>query len=137
MLANASVDTALHDTYYVVSHFHYVLSMGAVFGIFAGTYLWLPKITGRAIDEYLGRLHFITMFIGANIIFFPQHFLGLAGIIENLDFIFKLDWTSSLICIFFCPLVPSKTEKSIKNIYFGPQLLPIFLENIKSSSLLN
>lgn len=60
-------------------HFHYVLSMGAVFGIFAGTYLWLPKITGRAIDEYLGRLHFVTMFIGANFIFLPQHFLGLSG----------------------------------------------------------
>jgi heme/copper-type cytochrome/quinol oxidase subunit 1 len=53
--------------------------MGAVFGIFAGTYLWIPKITGRAVDEYLGRLHFVTMFIGANLIFFPQHFLGLSG----------------------------------------------------------
>ncbi len=57
--------------------------MGAVFGIFAGTYLWLPKVTGRAVDEYMGRLHFITMFIGANLIFFPQHFLGLAGITLN------------------------------------------------------
>jgi cytochrome c oxidase subunit I len=83
ILANASVDTALHDTYYVVAHFHYVLSMGAVFGIFAGTYLWLPKITGRAIDEYMGRLHFVTMFIGANLIFFPQHILGPIGPNKN------------------------------------------------------
>ena len=79
ILANASVDAALHDTYYVVAHFHYVLSMGAIFGIFAATYLWLPKVTGRPVNEYWGRLHFVTMFIGANLIFLPQHFLGLAG----------------------------------------------------------
>jgi cytochrome c oxidase subunit 1 len=79
MLANAGVDRALHDTYYVVAHFHYVLSLGAVFGIFAGWYYWFPKMFGYMYSEPLGKLHFWLMFIGANIAFFPMHFLGLAG----------------------------------------------------------
>jgi cytochrome c oxidase subunit 1 len=78
-LANAGLDIAFHDTYYVVGHFHYVLSMGAVFGVFAGFYYWIGKITGLQYNEFLGRLHFALFFIGVNVTFFPMHFLGLAG----------------------------------------------------------
>ena len=79
VLANAGVDRYLHDTYYVVAHFHYVLSLGAVFIIFAGVYYWFPKMTGYVIPEWIGKLHFWLAFIGANVLFFPMHFLGLAG----------------------------------------------------------
>jgi cytochrome c oxidase subunit I len=79
VLANAGVDRSLTDTYYVVAHFHYVLSLAAVFTIFGGWYYWFPKMTGYMYSETLGKLHFWLMFIGANIAFFPMHLLGLAG----------------------------------------------------------
>ena len=79
ILANAGITTYMHNTYYVVAHFHYVLSLGAVFAIFAGFYYWFGKMTGRAYNETLGKLHFWVFFIGVNILFFPQHFLGQQG----------------------------------------------------------
>ena len=79
VLANAGVDVALHDTYYVVGHFHYTMSMGAMFSIFAGFYYWIGKMSGRQYPETLGKLHFWITFIGVNLTFFPMHFSGLAG----------------------------------------------------------
>ena len=79
VLANAGIDASLHDTYYVVAHFHYVLSLGAVFAIFAGWYYWFEKIWGVKYNSILARLQFLFFFVGANVIFFPQHFLGLQG----------------------------------------------------------
>ncbi|MBI4030691.1 MAG: cytochrome c oxidase subunit I [Proteobacteria bacterium] len=79
VLANAGMDVAMHDTYYVVAHFHYTLSIGAVFGIYAGWYYWIGKMSGRQYPEWAGQIHFWLSFIGINLIFFPQHFLGMAG----------------------------------------------------------
>ncbi len=79
VLANAGLDIAFHDTYYVVAHFHYVLSMGAVFGIFGGFYYWLEKVMCIKYNVLLGQIHFWTFFVSVNITFFPMHFLGLAG----------------------------------------------------------
>ncbi len=79
VLANAGIDTYMHNSYYVVAHFHYVLSLGAVFSLFAGFYYWLPKMSGKMYNEALGQIHFWTFFVGVNVLFFPMHFLGLQG----------------------------------------------------------
>ena len=79
ILANAGVDLLFHDTYYVIAHFHYVLSMGAVFAVFAAFYYWIEKILGLTYNKFLANIHFFLFFIGVNLTFFPMHFLGLAG----------------------------------------------------------
>jgi cytochrome c oxidase subunit I len=91
--AAVPVDFALHDTYWVVAHLHYVLFGGSVFGVFAGVYYWFPKMTGRMLGEGLGKIHFLMMFIGFNLTFFPMHQLGLAGMPRRIaDYANNVGW---------------------------------------------
>ena len=79
VMASAGVDQPLHDTYYIVAHFHCTMALGSVFAIFGGFYYWIGKMSGRQYPEWAGKLHFWITFVGVNMVFFPQHFLGLAG----------------------------------------------------------
>ena len=85
VLANASADRQLHETYYVVAHFHYTMSLGAVFGVFAGFYYWFPKMSGYMYNETLSKIHFAVLFIGVNLTFFPQHFLVVDRLVHRRD----------------------------------------------------
>ena len=100
VLANAGVDYSFQDTYYVVAHFHYVLSLGAVFAIFSGFYYWFEKMWGVKYNEVLGKIHFVVTLIGVNIIFFPMHFLGLQGLprryVDYPDAFAAWNWVASL-----------------------------------------
>jgi cytochrome c oxidase subunit 1 len=131
VLANAGVDVAFHDTYYVVGHFHYVLSMGAVFSVFAGFYYWIRKITGANYNEKLGQINFWLMFIGVNMTFFPMHFLGLAGMPRRIPdypdvYLFwnvissygsLISVFSVIIFVFICITLKTGMVKSNKNLF--------------------
>jgi cytochrome c oxidase subunit 1 len=146
MLANASIDVALHDTYYVVAHFHYVLSMGAVFGLFAAFYYWIGKITGRSYNELLGQIHFWSLFIGVNLTFFPQHFLGLAGMPRRIpdypdafagwnlvsSFGSIVSIVATLVFIYVVYDVLSKQEFNLSSNYWR---VPAFFESSRGTSL--
>jgi cytochrome c oxidase subunit 1 len=123
VLSNAGIDRALHETYYVVAHFHYTMSLGAVFGVFAGFYYWFPKMSGYMYNEAIAKVHFWLVFIGVNLVFFPQHFLGLAGMprryIDYPDAFAQWNYISSVgsvitgfsLLVFFVVLIEAFSKK--------------------------
>src|SRR5580700_4711041 len=119
-LAQPSLDTVLHATYFVVAHFHFVMAVASIFGVFAGTYFWFPKMTGRMMNETLGKLHFWLTFIGVYAIFMPMHYLGLAGNIRRY---------SAFVDDFMIPLIPVHKAITIAALLTGAAQL-IFLYNL-------
>ncbi len=133
VMAIAGVDLQIHDTYYIVGHFHYVLSLGSVFAIFAGFYYWFTKMSGCVIPEWAGKLHFWTTFLGVNVTFFPMHFLGLAGmprryvdyneIFEGWNSVASLgSYLSMTSTLFFASVVVitlARGKKAVKDNYWG------------------
>src|SRR5579883_2172102 len=122
-LAQPSIDIYLHATYFVVGHFHMVMGVAAIFGVFAGTYFWFPKMTGRMMDEGLGKLHFWLTFIGTYCIFMPFHYLGLAGNVRRY---------SAFVDDFLVPLIPVHRFITIAALFTGAAQL-IFLYNLVHS----
>jgi heme/copper-type cytochrome/quinol oxidase subunit 2 len=150
ILANAGIDVAFHDTYYVVGHFHYVLSMGAVFSIFAGFYFWIEKMSGFKVTENLASIHFWTFFIGVNVTFFPLHFLGLSGMPRRISDYpdFFLGWNvvaslgstisiiSLMLFVYLLISIYSFSESTKRNFpWKNLNIIPVFLEQL--FSLLN
>lgn len=153
VLANASMDVAMHDTYYVVAHFHYVLSMGAVFSIYAGFYYWAPKILGKMYNETYAQVHFWTLFIGVNTTFMPQHFLGLAGMprriadypdaFEGWNYVSSVGSLISVVAtavfLFVIYDMLASDRVAVANPWALPQFFsstPVFLANTPSSTTL-